>query len=178
MCRAQQELYTLVAEAPEEATVVSADVNKSVQTTVSTDLALISNSLAPSWMDMEKPVLCWLASIKSVMIPEAEDWLLGEPPWPSRPEEMSTQLPNTIQMFPTTEEMSTQLSTRNSPSTLQISTKRSLYRGIRCWTWLVMHEDSLPGFHDSLLQPDGGPLLHGDGSKADEGLEADTAAVL
>ena len=58
MCRAQQELNTLVvAEAPEEAPVVSADVDESVQTTVSTDLALISNSLAPSWLDIDKPVL-------------------------------------------------------------------------------------------------------------------------
>merc|ERR1719318_2171935 len=92
---------------------------------------------------------------------------------------MSNQLLlNTIQMS-TTEEMSSKLNTRNSPSTLQRTTKGSSYMINRCWTLLMLHEVCLPGLGDFHLQLDEGPVLQGDGHQADDvDLLAGPAALL
>ena len=67
-------------------------------------------------------------------------------------EEMSTELLIILQMNPT------EVPTEAVP---------------RGWPWLMMHEDSLPG----LLQPDKGPVHHGDGSLAVEGVETSHAVL-
>ena len=103
---------------------------------------------------------------EAMLLPEAEEWLLEEPPWTRRPEEMSTELLDILQMIPkdvTTKAVPREVSI-DHPEKRNKEKLQEVYRG---WTLL-----RLIGCDDTLLQTDEGPLHHGHGSLADEDVEA------